>query len=307
MSATVAQQEAGTLVIPHLDGEYTDIARARTYYSDYRAPGDIPTSPHTVVGLNGLAGACDSFWPLLAELPDGWRWLLPDLPGGGKSGLLPVQHDLPGYVAWLDELITRFVPDTPHLTSPPMGQEEGGVVLQTIATGAAIALEYALLFPHKVRAMILHLPVFDGSAFNPTVRKLVSTIVTSKLGQQLLDRQRHDNEFMHKIIAHQPPEAIPEMAERDIEHKQQANLPAVGQFLAAIMGNRALPKLAQVNVPMLFLATAHDFSAPRPLIEQIAAQRPNRILYVHEAGHAWNEEFIHVMNAKSRAFLESLP
>lgn len=283
-----------TLTIPHLGGDYIEVARTRTYYSDYRAEGAPPAGPHTIVGLNGLAGSCDSFWPLLAEMPPGWRWLLPDLPGGGKSGRLPVCHDLPGYVAWLDALLDQFA-------------IEGGVVLQSIATGAAIALEYALLFPQRVRAMILHLPVFDGTAFNPAIRRIVSTVATSKLGQNALDELRHNQDFMLKIIAHEPPEAIAEMAMRDIEHKQQADLPAVGEFLAAVMHNDALPKLAQIDAPMLILASAHDFSAPLPFVQQIVAQRPsNRQLYVNEGGHAWNEEFVVAMNKESGEFLAGL-
>jgi pimeloyl-ACP methyl ester carboxylesterase len=284
-----------TITIPKLEGDYVEVERTRTYYSDYRAEGVPPSTPHTIVGLNGLAGSCDSFWPLLVELPAGWRWLLPDLPGGGKSGRLPVRHDLPGYVAWLDALLDQFAIDGP-------------VVLQSIATGAAIALEYALLFPQRVRAMILHLPVFDGAAFNPALRRIVSTVATSKLGQNALDALRHNQEFMLKIIAHEPPEAIPEMAMRDIEHKQQADLPAVGEFLAAVMQNDALPKLAKVDVPLLILASAHDFSAPLPFVQQIIAQHPsNRHLYVNEGGHAWNEEFIAAMNKQSSEFLAALP
>ncbi len=282
-----------TINIPKLGGEYVEVERTRTYYSDYLAEGDAPAGPHTIVGLNGLAGSCDSFWPLLAELPPGWRWLLPDLPGGGKSGRLPVRHDLPGYVAWLEAFLDHFVPDEP-------------VVLQTIATGAAIGLEYAWLFPQRVRALILHLPVFDGTAFSAAQRRLVSTVANSKLGQRLLDELRHNQDFMLKIIAHEPPQAIPEMAMRDIEHKQQADLPAVGEFLAAVMQNDALPKLAKLDMPMLMLASAHDFSAPLPFVQQVIAQRGNRQLYVDEGGHSWNEEFITAMNKECRAFLDTL-
>jgi pimeloyl-ACP methyl ester carboxylesterase len=282
-----------TINIPRLGGEYVEVERTRTYYSDYHSAGPTPPGPHTVVGLNGLAGSCDSFWPLLAELPPGWRWLLPDLPGGGQSGRLPVHHDLPGYVAWLDAFLDQCGVDEP-------------VVLQTIATGAAIGLEYALLFPQRVQAMILHLPVFDGSAFSPVVRRLVRTVATSKRGQRLLDQLRHNQDFMLKIIAHEPPQAIPEMAMRDIEHKQQADLSAVGEFLAAAMQNHALPKLAKIDAPMLILASAHDFSAPLPFIQQVIAQRPNRYLYLDEGGHSWNEEFITAMNRECRAFLDGL-
>ena len=38
-------------------------------------------------------------------------------------------------------------------------------------------------------------------------------------------RLRQNDALMHRIITSEPPEAIPELAERDIAHKQQASLP----------------------------------------------------------------------------------
>ncbi len=283
-----------TLNIPHLAGKYVQIGRTQTWYTEQQAAGTGPLAVNTIVGLNGLAGGGDSFWTLLAELRPGWRAIMPDLPGGGKSGLLPTRHDLQGYVAWLDQFLARFSPNRP-------------VVLQTVATGAAIALEYALLYPQRVAGLCLHLPMFDGSAFHPLARRLVAGLVQRDVVQRLADHYRHDQQFMLKLIAHEPPQAIYETAMRDIQHKQEASLRAVGEFLSAVMLNRARPKLLRVRSPMLMLATAHDFAAPVGWLQEVAAMYPQeRTLEVEEGGHAWNEEYVGKMVGLVQRFLAEL-
>lgn len=276
------------LTIPELQGQFVQIGRTQTWYTEY---GD---GERTVVTLNGLAGGSDSFWPLVGELPEGWRLVMPDLPGGGKSGLLTPRHDLPGYVGWLDRFIEQFSPDHP-------------VVLQAVTTGAAIAVEYAMLKPERVAGLVIHLPMFDGVAFNPLVRRLVAGAVNLPLVQQIADHYRKDQQFMLGLIPHEAPEAIPQQAMRDISHKQEASLKAVGEFLREIMLNRARPKLLRVRAPMLMLATAHDFAAPVAWLQEVAAMYPDeRTLVVEQAGHSWNEEYVEKMVAEVRGFLQEL-
>src|SRR5712691_9223802 len=50
----------------------------------YTARGPV-NAERAYVGLNGLMGGGDSFWPVIEGLPDEWRIVLPDLPGCGKS------------------------------------------------------------------------------------------------------------------------------------------------------------------------------------------------------------------------------
>ncbi|MDQ3929505.1 MAG: alpha/beta hydrolase, partial [Chloroflexota bacterium] len=118
-----------------------------------------------------------------------------------------------------------------------------------------------------------------------------------------VDTLRSSDRLMHKIILHEPPDAIPELAERDIDHKQQADLAAAGELLHDLMLTDARTELPYISSPILILASEHDFSAPLPVLEGIAAGHPERRLYVYHGGqHSWNEEFIGEMNREIAQF-----
>src|SRR4051812_16760719 len=65
-----------------------------------RGPED---AQYAYVGLNGLMGGADSFWPVIEGVPESWRIVLPDLPGCGSSEPMPPpnKHNIDGYVRWL--------------------------------------------------------------------------------------------------------------------------------------------------------------------------------------------------------------
>ena len=108
---------------------------------------------------------------------------------------------------------------------------------------------------------------------------------------------------MHRIILHEPPHAIPELAERDIEHKQEADLLAAGELLHHLMLTDARAELRHVHQPALILASEHDFGAPVAALEEIVRDHPERRLYVHSGGqHSWNEDFIENMNREIASF-----
>ena len=121
--------------------------------------------------------------------------------------------------------------------------------------------------------------------------------------RELVDTLRGSDAVMHRIILHEPPAAIPELAERDIAHKQQADLAAAGDLLHHLMLTDARAELPHLQQPILILASEHDFSAPLPVLEEIVSDRPERKLYVYRGGqHSWNEEFIEEMNREIAAF-----
>src|SRR5262249_19607750 len=118
---------------------------------------------------------------------------------------------------------------------------------------------------------------------------------------------RSSDYLMHMIIMHEPPEAIPEMAERDIDHKQQGDLLAAGELLHDLMLSDARTELASLKTPILILASENDFSAPVLMLEKIVAGHPERRLYVYRGGaHSWNEEFIDEMNREIAGFVKDI-
>jgi pimeloyl-ACP methyl ester carboxylesterase len=125
--------------------------------------------------------------------------------------------------------------------------------------------------------------------------------------RDLVDALRQNDDVMHRIITHEPPEAIPELAERDIAHKQQADLRAVGELLHDLMLMDSRSEMRTMHTPMLYLAAEHDAFSPLPVLQGIVKRHPERRLWVkYGAGHSWNEEFIGEMQEQLRAFLEEI-
>jgi pimeloyl-ACP methyl ester carboxylesterase len=112
---------------------------------------------------------------------------------------------------------------------------------------------------------------------------------------------------MQRIIIHEPPDAIPVLAERDINHNQDGDLEAAGQLLHDLMLTDARSELAVLSSPVLILASEHDSFAPMPMLEAFVKNRHNIRTYIYSGGqHSWNEEFIDEMNRELAEFLKSI-
>ncbi len=250
------------------------------------------------IGINGLLGGGDSFWPVIEGVPDSWRVILPDLPGCGESATLPppYKHDIDGYVRWL------------HIFLRNIGLANKKLVLASIATGAPISARYALEHRECVMGQVLHLPFFGKPAV-PTkwARPFVAYGLLASPPRALLDKLRASNRLMHRIIIHEPPYAIPILAERDIAHKQEGDLRAAGEFLHDLMLTDARTELALFSGPVLILASEHDAFAPLPMLEAFVRNRHNIRTYVYTGGqHSWTEEFIDAMNHEINTFFTNL-
>jgi len=261
----------------------------------YSARGPV-NAEFAYVGLNGLMGGGDSFWPVIEGIPEEWRVVLPDLPGCGESEPMqpPEKHDIDGYVRWLD----RFLKEA--------GLENKRIVLASVATAAPVSIRYTLQHQDKVAGQVLHLPFLGKPAIaTKWLRPFVAYALLVPAIRDLTDRLRSSDYLMHRIILHEPPEAIPLLAERDIDHKQQGNLQAAGELLHDLMLSDARKELALLHSPLLVLASEHDFSAPVPMLENIVRGHPERTLYVYHGGmHSWNEDFIDEMNQRIAEFVK---
>ncbi len=281
-------------ISPKLQEHTVQVDGRRVYYTA-RGPED---SEFAYVGINGLMGGGDSFWAVIEGVPESWRVVLPDLPGcGGSETMLPPhKHDIVGYSDWLG----RFLNEA--------GLSDKKLVLASVATGAPISIHYSWENREQVAGQVLHLPFLGkvGIAAKWARPIVAYSLLTTPL-RNLVDKLRSSDALMHRIILHEPPDAIPELAERDISHKQQADLFAAGQLLHDLMLTDARAMLGHVRQPFLILASEHDFSAPLPMLEQIARDASDCTLYVYRGGqHSWNEEFIEDMNGEIARFLGKL-
>ncbi|HST03104.1 MAG TPA: alpha/beta hydrolase [Chloroflexia bacterium] len=264
----------------------------------YTARGPV-NAEYAYVGINGLMGGGDSFWPVIAGVPQDWRVVLPDLPGCGESAPLlpPRKHSIDGYVSWLADFL-----DEANLANKKL-------VLASVATGAPIAIRFALAHRDSMAGLVLHLPFFGKPAV-PTkwARPLVAYGLLFAPTRALVNRFRASDFLMHRIIIHEPPDAIPTLAESDIDHKQAASLHAAGEYLHDLMLTDARSELAQLeDLPVLILATEHDAFAPLPMLEAFVKNRHNITTYINRgAQHSWNEQFIAEMNSEIRKFTQAI-
>jgi pimeloyl-ACP methyl ester carboxylesterase len=264
----------------------------------YTARGPV-NATHAYVGINGLMGGGDSFWPVIAGVPQDWRVVLPDLPGCGDSDPLhpPRKHSVDGYIRWLSDFASEA------------NLNDKKLVLATVATGAPIAIRFAREHRDRVAGLVLHLPFFGKPAIPARwARPLVAYGLLFGPTQAVVNRFRASDILMHRIIIHKPPDAIPALAESDIDHKQAANLRAAGEYLRDLMLTDARPELAQLDdLPVLILATEHDAFAPLPMLEAFVKNRHNITTYINRgAQHSWNEEFINDMNREISKFTAKL-
>jgi pimeloyl-ACP methyl ester carboxylesterase len=275
---------------PKLEHQSVQVDGRKVAYSA-RGPED---AKFAYVGINGLMGGGDSFWPVIEGVPESWRVVLPDLPGCGGSETMPAphKHDVQGYSDWLG----RF--------ADAAGLSDKKLVIASVATGAPISIRFAWEHGDRVAGQVLHLPFMGKPAIaSKWMRPVVAYSLKVGPLRELVDVLRSSDALMHRIILHEPPEAIPEMAERDIDHKQGADLVAAGELLHDLMLSDAREELRHLKQPILILASEHDFSAPVPMLEKIVAGRPERKLYVYHGGqHSWNEEFVDDMNKEIREF-----
>jgi pimeloyl-ACP methyl ester carboxylesterase len=253
---------------------------------------------HVYVGIHGLLGGGDSFWPVIQGVPESWRVVLPDLPGCNESDLMlpPRKHDVDGNARWLEAFLREI------------GLYDRKTVLASIATGAPISVRYASAHSDTVVGQVLHLPFFGKPAVPiKWVRPLVAYGLLAPPVRGLLNKLRANGWLMHRIIIHEPPDAIPVLAERDINHKQDGDLEAAGELLHDLMLTDARAELAQLTSPVLILASEHDSFAPMPMLEAFVRNRHNIRTYVYTGGqHSWNEEFIDEMNREIAGFLAKI-
>lgn len=279
---------------PNMEHQTVSVYDRQAHYTT-RGPQD---ARFIYVGINGLMGGGDSFWPVIQGVPDDWRVVLPDLPGCGESEPMPAthKHNIDGYARWLGEFLRV------------LGLDDRQVVLASVATGAPISVRFALDNKEQVAGQVLHLPFLGKVAIAAKwARPVVAYGLLVGPLRSLVDSLRSSDWVMHKIILHEPPDAIPELAERDIDHKQQADLAAAGELLHNLMLTDARTELPLVDSPILILASEHDFAAPLPVLEGIAARHPERRLYVYSGGqHSWNEEFIDEMNREIAQFCKDI-
>jgi len=239
-----------------------DICTAH-YRMSKRASIDSPAA----ICLHG-SGADSIVWSYqVSRLSKQYRIIAPDLPGHGQSGGAALDS-AETYARWVDRFALALQLDSFFL----MGHSFGG----------AIVLEYARLYPEKLKGIIL---IATGTGF--------------KLSQAY--RELHaggvDVESLDST-------AIPESIRQGYEMLKKVSGPLLHADLLAAGAFDSTPWIASIKIPSLVLWGSTDFITPRELPEGLARMLPNASFQVIEgSGHVLMIEAVKTFNAAVSEFM----
>lgn len=219
----------------------------------YRVAGD---GPRPVLMVHSLALDGSWFEPLAAELGDGFRCVLPDLPGHGASDGTPVS--LAGLADALAFLARQLRID--RLAA--VGISLGGMVVQALADrhpdllGAAVLIATAGGYDDAARAGAQARA--EAARAPGGLAALADATMTRWFGDQPVPPRARD-QFLG--------------GDADIHAAYLEAMAAVGEF--------TVPS----SVPTLVIGGEDDVSTPRPVIEALHASIPHSRLRFAPGGH----------------------
>jgi pimeloyl-ACP methyl ester carboxylesterase len=104
-----------------------------------------PHAENVVIMIHGFRGTHHGL-DLIAKQLNGFKVIVPDLPGFGEAAPLNVEHDLDNYVAWL----AGFIKDLKLKKQP---------ILLGHSFGSIVAASYAAKYPETIYKLILVNPI----------------------------------------------------------------------------------------------------------------------------------------------------
>lgn len=207
----------------------------------YRAAGE---GPRVLVFIHGSAASGRVWEPVLPLLPPGFRAIAPDLRGFGASDKPEVDYTITQaaidlrHVMWELDL-TRFV-------------------LVGHGLGAAVALEFAVRWPHRVVGMVLvSSPPLSGEPLPAEAFPLLQSTA-------------HDRRLLGLQLAAQTPGAMRDHLWEQMLDDALAGADAVVPYARALSGWSVLEHAADLHQPAVFICGEAD---PRQTAERLAESR----------------------------------
>jgi 3-oxoadipate enol-lactonase len=223
------------------------------------------SGPTTLVLVHEMGGTLDSWDQVLPALNNSRRVLRYDTRGAGLS------EKIKGAVTWnqmADDLAALL--DALGIT--------GRVALAGIAVGAAIAVHFAVRYPDRAAALVLHGPAVGVGADRrqATLDRAVAvqaggmrSVVETSLAASYPPVVRHD------------PEVFAAFRARWLGNDPES-FAAINRMLA---DENIESELVRIGCPALFTAGRHDSLRPPSIIEPMARQVPGAQFLELNSGH----------------------
>ena len=271
-----------------------EVAGSSTHLWEYGASGADPQARADagtlIVVVHGYRGDHHGLEPVIAQLGGdahaGTRIVAPDLPGFGVSTPLDAVHDVPGYSAWLREIVPALRAESPEARLVVLGHSFGSIIVAA-ALGSEPGLEAdaailinpiaapALTGPRGVMTRLAigyyrfaaAVPEKLGFAIlgSPLVVRVMS-VTMAKTREKPLRRWIHD--------------------QHDRYFSAFANRTVVLDAFRASVGDDVSEYAARITVPTLLIAADKDDITPIEAQHRVQAAMPDaRLVVLHDVGH----------------------
>lgn len=211
--------------------------------------------------------------PQIPALEDGYRIILPDYPGFGRSPYSPAQPDVRYYAEGVRELLDR------------LGVERA--VLGGLSMGGYVAFACLQLFPERISALVLAntRPDPDSEEVRES-RKNMARRVAEEGVEVLIELQ------MQRLLASQTLENDEETVNRVKAMIRESSPDGVVAALGAMRERPdSTPLLPEIEVPTLVVGGAEDAISSPEVMGAMAAKLPDaRHHTLPGAGHLSNLE-----------------
>lgn len=222
----------------------------------------------------------------------GWRVIAPDLRGYGTSQVVPGSTPLETFARDLAALLDA------------VGAGAERIVLGGLSMGGQIVMEFARLFPERLRAVVLAdtSPYAESAAGRRGRRELADRLVREGMAG-------YAAEVLDAMLAPYNVTALPDVAAQ--VRRMMTGTPPEGAA-AALRGRAERPDyaatLAGLAVPALVVVGADDpYTPPAEARDWVRLLPDASLTVVDGAGHLPNLERPAAFNAALAAFLDALP
>jgi len=266
--------------------------------TDFWVYNDDPKLP-AIIMVHGLRGTHHGL-DLIAKQLEGFRVIVPDLPGFGVSKPLSAVHSVESYVEWLHEFITDL-----KLPEPP--------VLLGHSFGSIIASHYAKKYALSISKLILENPIGYPTMKGPkavltylaTVFYWVGKTLPEPLGSKLL-ASKAGVMVMSITMAKTRDKALRKFIHsQHLQHfSEYANKQVVREAFYASTHNNVREVAADITTPTLLIAGEKDDVTPLKRQQELVKVFPNaKLVIIKKVGHLTHYETPDQVANAIKAFL----
>ncbi|MEP6592366.1 MAG: alpha/beta fold hydrolase [Acidobacteriota bacterium] len=245
-----------------------------------------------VVLLHAFPLNAEMWRPQLEQVPQGWRFIAPDLRGFGPNAAIapggsapPTMDDFSDDVSGLMDAL-----EIPEATI-------GG-----LSMGGYVAFALCRRAPERFTGIVLAdtRPQADTAEGRDGRRKLIELVRTSGAGAVA-------DQMLPKLLGETSQASRPEVVEEVRRMIESAPVEAIAGALEAMLGRPdSTPELATIGWPALIVVGAEDQVTPPADAEAMQrALTRSRLVVIPEAGHLSNLEAPEMFSAALADFLQS--